>query len=225
MVMVERWPAPGAADQGDSLVDLNLDVSLIGRKPKSLGVEITRELTESDLALLSVERGIQPLSLTRISERHHALARCVASGMTGAEASAITGYTQSRISILKDDPAFQELVAFYRTDKAALVVDLQTRMTALTIDAVDQLHEKVEEGKLEPEALLDIAKFGADRTGHGPQSRNTNVNVNVNLAGRLADARRRREGAVNPTSIGAAAPTIEGAVVHSPPRSPISGAE
>jgi coproporphyrinogen III oxidase-like Fe-S oxidoreductase len=44
---------------------------------------------------------------------------------------------------------------------------------------------------MDAETLLSVAKFGADRSGHGPQSRQTNVNINVNLADRLSAARKR----------------------------------
>ncbi len=41
------------------------------------------------------------------------------------------------------------------------------------------------------DALLDITKLGADRTGFGPASRTTNVHVHVGLADRLKTARER----------------------------------
>lgn len=174
-------------------MDLDLDIIGAGRQPKRLHAEVLRTLTEPDLALLATERGVQPSAIKRISERHHALARCLASGMSTTDTCAITGYTGSRISILKDDPAFKELVAFYQTAKAEAVQDLSTKLTEVAREAVGILQDRME---LEPESLdagtlLDLAKFGADRTGHGPQSRTTNVNVNVNLADRLSAARKR----------------------------------
>src|SRR5687768_16258292 len=95
-------------------LDLDLDIAatdFIGRKARSVTAEVTRELTRSDLALLKTERGVQPSHIQRLSERHHALARCLASGLSVADACAITGYTPSRVSILKGDPSFEELIA------------------------------------------------------------------------------------------------------------------
>src|SRR5262245_47529587 len=96
----------GLEKYGRDAVDLGLNLHLGGRAAKPVFAQVTRPLREADLALLSSERGIQPVALKRITERHHALARCLATGMSATEASIVTGYSPSRISILKDDPAF-----------------------------------------------------------------------------------------------------------------------
>ena len=119
------WRGTG---KDESLNDLNFDIHLGGRATKALDAEAVRELGQSDLALLATERHIQPSHVQRLSSRHHALARCVATGMSAEEASACTGYTSSRISVMKDDPAFAELVSFYQSDKANLVHDLADKM-------------------------------------------------------------------------------------------------
>lgn len=175
-------------------LDLDLDIgSVIGRKPRAVTAEVTRELTESDLALLATERGIKPSHIARLSERHHALARCLASGLSVSDACAITGYTPSRVSILKGDPSFEELISFYTEAKGEMVLDLGAKMLANAREAATILAERLED---EPAAigidtLLDIQKIGADRTGFGPASRTTNVHVHMNLADRLKTARER----------------------------------
>jgi len=168
-------------------------VSLIGRKPKAANVEVLREITESDLALLATERGIQPTHIQRLSERHHALARCLATGLSVTDACAITGYTPSRVSVLKGDPSFEELIAFYTAGKGELVQDLGTKMLQNAKEAANILGERLED---EPaafgvEALHDTIKLGADRSGFGPASRTTNLHVHMNLADRLKTARQR----------------------------------
>ena len=62
--------------------DLGFDIHLGGRAPKPVGAEIMREITQADLALLATERHIQPSHVQRLSDRHHALARCIATGMS-----------------------------------------------------------------------------------------------------------------------------------------------
>lgn len=171
--------------------DLNLDINLIGRKVHAVGAEVLRELGLSDLGLLATERGIQPTHVQRITDRHHALARCLATGMSATEAGLVTGYTASRISVLRGDPSFEELISFYQGEKARPVLDLQERMTSLALDATAELQDRLE---LEPEKvstdqLLDTIKLTADRTGNGPKQ--TNVNVNVNLGDRMKAARER----------------------------------
>jgi hypothetical protein len=189
-----------STDCKDAPLDLDLDIaaSLIGRKTAPVRGEVLRELTEADLALLATERGIQPSHIARLSERHHALARCLASGLSVADACAITGYTPSRVSILKGDPSFEELIAFYTAGKAELVQDLGDRLRAVALDAAAELQERLEDkpGEFSVDALHDTIKLGADRSGFGPASKTTNVNVHVNLAGRLAEARKRVEGRV-----------------------------
>jgi hypothetical protein len=188
-------------------LDLDLDIAaadFIGRKPRAVQAEVTRELTPSDLALLATERGIQPSHIQRLSERHHALARCLASGLSVADACAITGYTPSRVSILKGDPSFEELISFYRGPAAELIQDLGAKMRQNALEAQNILTERLEEepAAFNVDALLDITKLGADRTGFGPASRTTSVHVHMNLADRLKTARQR---------------TLEGTVSHATP--------
>src|SRR6266705_1477454 len=133
----------GITCKAASLVnDLNLDINLIGRKATAIGAEVLRELNQSDLALLATERAIKPTSVQRITDRHHALARCLATGMSAMEAGLVTGYTASRISVLRGDPAFEELISFYQGEKAKPVLDLQERMTSLAIDATSELQDR-----------------------------------------------------------------------------------
>ena len=171
--------------------DLNLDINLIGRKATAIGAEVLRELTSSDIGLLATERSIQPTHVQRITDRHHALARCLATGMSATEAGLVTGYTSSRISVLRGDPSFEELIAFYRETKDVKVRDLNEKLVdvaseaaAILLDRMDLEPEKLPEG-----FLLDAVKVGADRTGFGPKQ--TNVNVNVNLGDRMKAARER----------------------------------
>lgn len=153
-----------------------------------------RDLTLDDLKKLKKTRGEQkPIPTTqRLRDRHHQLARCLADGMPDYEASAITGYCASRISILKGDPAFQDLVHFYKARKDAQYVDMHKRLASLSADAAALLHERMEETPedITTGQLMEVVKLGADRTGFGPQQ-STTVNVNVNMSERLRLARER----------------------------------
>jgi hypothetical protein len=130
----------------------------------------SRDLTEADGAALSSDRGVKPASLVRIHSSHHSLARCLAMGMKDSHVALITGYSPSRISILKNDPAFSALVADYRAEAKAIFADLGERMADISLDAIELLHERLQ---AKPEEfsvpmLLDVIKAFADRTGHGP---------------------------------------------------------
>lgn len=175
------------------MTDLGFDIHLGGRAAKALHAEVVRELTQSDLALLATERGVQPTHVQRITDRHHALARCLASGMSATEAGLCTGYTASRISVLRGDPAFEELIAFYRAPKDIKVQDLSEKLLAIAVESADEMLHRLDtesEGFSKGE-LQDNIKLGADRSGFGPQSKTTNLNVNVNLGDRMKAARER----------------------------------
>lgn len=174
------------------MTDLGFDIHLTGRQPKPVSAEVCRELRESDLALLATERGVQPTHVQRITSRHHALARCLASGMSATEAGLVTGYTGSRMSVLRGDPAFEELITHYTSIKGEVVVDLQERMAQLALDATAVMADRLEETpeQFDNDQLHDLVKLTADRTGNGPKT-TVNHNVNVNLGDRLRAARER----------------------------------
>jgi hypothetical protein len=162
-----------------------------GRAAKPISAAVVRELDRADMVLLSQEKGSTPSAVKRLTERHHALARNIASGMPIGEAAILQGYTINRVSILQSDPAFKELLSFYREDAQRPYRDLHVRLSGLASDAAEELSNRLEE---KPEditvgQLMELTKMGADRTGFGPSA--TNVQVNVDLAGRLEAARKR----------------------------------
>lgn len=135
--------------------------------------------------------------IKKIRESHHLLARCVAQGWSLEKISEVTGYSYSRISILKGDPTFAELVASYVDHVKELRNEVQrdhyARMCALHGDIVEEIHDRILD---DPEmigfdSMLDAAKFTADRIGLGPTHKSMNTNVVVNLADRVAAGRLR----------------------------------
>lgn len=166
-----------------------------GRASRQVSATVVRALDAADLALLGEERGARAAPLKRLSERHHALARCLASGMAPGDAAITCGYVASRVSILQADPAFQELLSFYRQDVDSKYLDMHGVLAGLSLDAAMELRERLEadidadEKKISVGQLMELVKVGADRTGHGPQS--SQLNVNVDMAVRLEAARKR----------------------------------
>lgn len=166
-----------------------------GRASRPMSAVQVRELDEMDVALLQEDRGSTAPPLKRLSERHHALARCLASGMADGDAAITCGYVQSRVSILKADPAFKELLVFYQQDVTSKYLDMHGVLAGLSLDAAMELRGRLEddmeadEKKISVGQLVELTKLGADRTGFGPQS--SQLNVNVDLAGRLQAARER----------------------------------
>ena len=172
-------------------MDLNLAIRP-GRPAEELTATVVRELTPSDLALLAEGgRGSASQKIKKLRDSHHALARALAGGMSNPEASLATGYDLGYISILKSDPTFQELVAFYRANLDIAMSSLHDKLSTISKVAADELRDRLEEkpDEIGTTHLIEIVKMGADRTGHGPKS--TQVNINVDLAERLSAARKR----------------------------------
>lgn len=177
-------------------MDLALETISIGpgRKAKPVAAVTVRELEPKDLATLSEERELKPTAIKRLGDRHHSLARLLAGGTTMMAAAAITGYNISRISILKGDPTFQELVEFYRGQQDEIYFDMHQQLAGLSADALQELRDRLEDKPEEfsSSMLLEIMTKTADRSGHGPSSEQK-VNVNFGIADRLEKARKRHK--------------------------------
>lgn len=176
-------------------MDLGLDILRVnGRQEVPLTPTFVRVLNDSDIALLSVERGVQktPSTVKRLSERHHGLARALASGMKHYQAAQMFGYHSHRVTILLNDPSFKELVIFYREHKDAEFRQVQKMMAGDLVDFVDSAHDDLIEGKMSPGQKLEFIKGYADRTGLGPATTANHNHVHtVNVADRLNAARKR----------------------------------
>lgn len=194
-----------------AVADIGLETSR-GRRETPLDVTVVGELSFEDLGLLTEFRGIKPNAITALRDRHHALAQCLANGMSDAEASLTTGYCISRISILKSDPTFKQLVSEYRGVKEAIFADFNERASAAAIEAINLVHDRLENNpdSIPTEQALKVIETLADRSGHAPVAKSLNVNANVDFGNRLALARQR----ISAQRAGAPeSPVIEGEVL------------
>jgi len=118
-----------------------------GRASQPLIVEIVRGLTEADLPQLErrneVAQTVSTLQAVRAS--HHQLAQLMVQGRPDTEISLITGYSQSRISILRHDPTFQELLHGYSELRQQVFVDTLERMRVLGLSTLDELQDRLEQ--------------------------------------------------------------------------------
>lgn len=134
------------------MLDLDLDLA------EPLAAVVIRELTPADV--------VKPLGSTtphvaKLRDPHHALARALASGMKDVEASAVTGYSQSRICLLKQDPSFQGLLEHYRQEVNEVYLDLHKRMSLLAGAILSEIQERFEE---KPESMPVDQLHGLFRT-------------------------------------------------------------
>lgn len=175
---------------------MGLDLRTTGRAAKPVSAEFERELDLDDILSLQEERGVKAPPVREFRERHHALARLIAEGKKPGEAAILMRYTQSRMSVLLDDPAFKELVEHYRGLVQEQFVDFQRKLAEVSTDALHLLQERLEDkgDEVSDAMLLRIVEVGADRTGHGP-SQKSEVNIKIGLAERLQQARQRSQAA------------------------------
>lgn len=174
-------------------LDLDLDrLSRPGRRPAELSCVVKRQLDDGDLALLRENRQTQAPQIVQLSQRHHRLARLLAQGKKPAECSRLTGYGLSRISILQADPTFGELVAHYKNVVDMELEDFSASMGELATDTVNFLKDQLEAGNITVPQAMKMFELMADRTGHGPATKN-DTNLNINLGARLDAARKRMQ--------------------------------
>lgn len=152
---------------------------VLGRGRKSIPVmaEDAGELSVEDLLRASSlpHEKSGPVVLN-LRQSHHHIARLIAKGAKTNEISALTGMTPPRISTLKSDPAFKELVEYY-TDMDEKQyedarADMHQRLAQLGFDTIEILHEKLldDPTQFDNKMLLAIVEASADRTGHGKTS-------------------------------------------------------
>ena len=138
-----------------------------GRRPAPLFYNVTRHLNETDIAeLWNHQRENTGPKIKALRYNHHVLAKAVAAGKSGIECSNLTGMSQVYISILKNDPAFQELVSFYADEMNELYVDVHQRMATLGTSILEELTERFEADpdKFTKRELLDMFTAMADRS-------------------------------------------------------------
>jgi hypothetical protein len=157
--------------------------------------EVLREITEADLPLLAQEKREhnwakdspeRVLQVLRTS--HHKLAQLLASDVSIADASMMTGRSPSSITMLQKDPAFIELVAYYRVQNEGRQFDAYDRLVTIGGTAMDILQERLEEtpDRFSNNELLKVIEGTMDRSaapakGDPRSGAQTQGGLNVNI--------------------------------------------
>jgi hypothetical protein len=113
-----------------------------------LELHIVRSLTEADLPkiLNRGPTGIVPTGeVAKLRTVHHQPAQLIAQGISEVDIARITGYSQSYIAQLMNNPAFKGLVAHYSAVGEIAHVDAMKRLNALGITAMELLQERMED--------------------------------------------------------------------------------
>lgn len=156
----------------DSAEDLLSELSLDDTPPPVTKEPLyIRDLTADDIKSLSTRAayGSQPGNLIqKLRAPHHTLARLVAEGKSHPECSAITGYGVEYVSMLERDPAFRELVAYYKEQVSAAYINVHERLAVLGTTAMEILQERLTDdaqvAKLSVGALREIMNDALDRS-------------------------------------------------------------
>ena len=110
-------------------------------------LHIVRELTEADLPKI-INRPVlgTPTNgeVVKLRSAHHRPAQLIAQGMELYDVSLITGYTVAYLSNLQNNPAFRGLIAHYSGVDDIAHVDAMKRLSALGVDAMEVLQERLE---------------------------------------------------------------------------------
>lgn len=159
--------------------------------------DLRRIVSEAGGKAPSAEPEDNPGNLKKIREKHHSVARMIAvGGLSQRMVAQLSGYTESYLSILLNNPAMQELIEMYRIQSGAATAVITEKLKTVGLKAVEKLDERLEANELNNQELLAAAKLGLDRGGHGPQSKSHIVSEHHNidharLAELNAEARRR----------------------------------
>jgi hypothetical protein len=120
--------------------------------------------------------------LQRLRHRHHLLARLIAQGTKDGDVAAISGYDPSRISVLKSDPAFKELIAHYKTQVDEVFISVHERLLTLGLSSIDEMTDRIEANpeSFSTQDLMELIKLSADRIGAGP-TKNVTVSGTIGV--------------------------------------------
>ena len=141
-------------------------------------LETTQKSDEKDVASLRA--------------RHHSVARLLATGMPEGTIADLTGFDNTYLSTLKNNPSMIELVNHYRSPNNAVVEVIAERLRTVGHAALERLATEIPE--MDHHALIATAKLGVDRSGNGPMSKVAHEHTHIldpSKIAALAESARR----------------------------------
>jgi hypothetical protein len=162
-----------------------------GRAAKTIAWGAVRELTDEDILALHspMAAPVRQAPLRELRYRHHLVARLLAEGKSNTQISESIGMSVARISTLKQDPAFSELVEEYKEKIDEVYFDAHARLAALGITAVEELQARLDDSadRFTAEELRKIAESSLDRSiapnksGFGPGNAGPRTSINISF--------------------------------------------
>jgi len=160
-----------------------------GRPEKKVRAEIVRELKPGEL---DAPRG-RETPVAKLRDVHHRMAQLFAAGLGTGDVAEITGYSLSRVSVLRASPAMEELISTIRGQDNLVIRDRAAEtfenMAGVVSLAMREIRDRIEEapGEVPLGTLQKLVSDLGDRVGF--VKRTVNVNVNMDFAARLEKAR------------------------------------
>lgn len=131
--------------------------------------------------------------LTFLWERHREIIRRLIAGDRQVDIATDLKMSQSRMSIICNSPAFKSELERKSLGADSNALDVQDRVTALSIDAMSVLEDVLQNGEALPKKLqVEVAKDIMDRAGHGAVKKTAAVTATL-TAEDLAEMRSRNE--------------------------------
>lgn len=124
-----------------------------GRPGAVLLMTVERALTSADIERLRMGQDLPKVSqpmLKKLRSSHHEAARLLTQGHSVSEVALITGYTAQRVTDLHTkDPAFMNLVQWYKNQMDDIAIDAANRMQKKLVDiaelAADEIQDRLED--------------------------------------------------------------------------------
>ena len=187
-------------------IDINqLDAESILQGPKGRGAaqaEVVRELDHDDLVTLAQtnELAVQGRDMSvsgapaiqKLRYKHHQLARLLVQGLSNEDCAAAIGMHPNRISMMKQDPTFQELLEHYDAQAEQSFLDVQNRLMLTGMSALERLEDKLDDDEedLSVGELRGIMQDTFDRAGFGPTTK-TESTKHHSASGDLIEAMKQ----------------------------------
>jgi hypothetical protein len=192
-----------------------------GRPPKPVNVIEVRELRLDELA--HVKRGSVP-AVKRFRDSHHKMAQLFAMGLKTHEVAELTGYSLSRVSLLRSNPAFDDLVDQKRGLDESNIKDGMQAYYQMILDnglkaerkLADKLDDDDETEEMSVRELISISRDSADRVGLSKRTVQTNISVDFAVSLDRAIARSRTVKQIESQAISEASDVIESIIQAQP---------
>lgn len=164
----------------DFLSQLSADFGEMLSQPRPAAAPVTctieRGLLVEDLHSYMDEAGElkhaqkgEEKDLAQLKEKHHSAARLLAEGVPHGVVAETCGYTPAYLSVLKNSPAMQNLISHYKQPGNLAAKIIGENLRRVGGKALERLEARIDDDELENFELLQAAKLGFDRSGHGPQ--------------------------------------------------------